>query len=243
MARAPLSPRAGAILYRLRARARPPEKAPTPSSAAARGRGAGDRGSAAVESIIREPLRTTSRPPELARWRRALLLDRRRHLPGSGLASAQPFDTYDVQYLVGVKGAPEHPQPGPGLVRRLPARRRTRADPHPVVTAYKFRIIDSAGTIYYPTPLNSNVNQFAWTPQTLKQDEIEPVGGSVSPMARGGGGLILFKQNPSVYSNRPLTLVISTRQRGRRSSRLNLWSKLAPCRTRRAISGSAVKMM
>ena len=79
---------------------------------------------------------------------------------------------------------------------------------HPVVTAYKFRIVDSAGNVYYPTPLNTNVNQFAWTPQTLKKDEIEPVADSIASNASPGGGLILFKLNQSVYSNRPLTLVI-----------------------------------
>ena len=118
-----------------------------------------------------------------------------------------PFDTYDVQYLAGVKGAQSISPDQLWFGVFLWAKNQTD---HPVVTAYKFRIIDSAGTIYYPTPLNSNVNQFAWTPQTLKQDEIEPVADSIASDGSPGGGLILFKLNQSVYSNRPLTLVIYT---------------------------------
>jgi hypothetical protein len=116
-----------------------------------------------------------------------------------------PFDSYDVEYLAGVKGAQSISPQQLWFGIFLWAKNQTN---HPVVTAYKFRIIDSAGDIYYPTPLDPNLNPYAWTPQTLSPDEIEPVADSAASDSSPGGGLILFKLNQSVYSNRPLTLLI-----------------------------------
>ncbi|MGH3049399.1 MAG: hypothetical protein ACRDLK_04510, partial [Gaiellaceae bacterium] len=79
---------------------------------------------------------------------------------------------------------------------------------HTATTADKFEIVDSAGQVFTPTPLNPGVNPFAWTPQRLSPDAIEPVADSAASDSSPGGGLILFKLNASVYSNRPLTLKI-----------------------------------
>ncbi len=79
---------------------------------------------------------------------------------------------------------------------------------HDVTTADKFQIVDSAGNVYAATPLNPSVNPFAWTPQTLSPDGIEPLPDSAASDSSPGGGLILFKLNQSVYSNRPLTLQV-----------------------------------
>jgi hypothetical protein len=116
-----------------------------------------------------------------------------------------PFDTYDVQYLAGVKGAQNIRPDQLWFGVFLWAKNQSE---HPVVTAYKFRIIDSAGDVYYPTPLNTNVNPFAWVPQTLTKNQIYPTPDSIIGSSSPGGGLVLFKLNQSVYSNRPLTLVM-----------------------------------
>ena len=75
-------------------------------------------------------------------------------------------------------------------------------------TADTFEIVDSEGTVYKSMPLNANVNPYAWTEQTLSQNGIEPAPDSTASNGPTGGGLVLFKLNTAVYSNRPLTLEI-----------------------------------
>ena len=116
-----------------------------------------------------------------------------------------PFDNYDVQYLAGVRYA-QHINPQQlwfGVF--LWAKNQSG---HYAKTADKFRIVDSAGDVYYPTPLNTNVNQFAWTSEDLAPNDIQPVANGIASNSSPGGGLILFRLNQSVYSDRPLTLQI-----------------------------------
>ncbi|MDE3132949.1 MAG: hypothetical protein KGL15_02670 [Acidobacteriota bacterium] len=116
-----------------------------------------------------------------------------------------PFDNYDVQYLAGVKGA-----------QSIGAQQfwygvflwATNQSGHTATTADKFEIVDSAGQVFTPTPLNPSVNPFAWTPQKLSPDAIEPVADSADGDSSPGGGLLLFKLSASVYANRPLTLKV-----------------------------------
>ena len=114
-----------------------------------------------------------------------------------------PFDSYDVQYLAGVKGAQRISPQQLWFAVFLWAKNQTHRD---VLTAHRFEIVDSAGNVYRPWPLNPNVNQFAWTSQKLAPDAIQPVENSIPSNGSPGGALILFKLNQSVYSNRPLTL-------------------------------------
>lgn len=116
-----------------------------------------------------------------------------------------PFDSYDVQYLAGVKGAQSISGQQFWYAVFLWAKNQSG---RPATTADKFEIVDSAGTVYTPTPLNPGVNPYAWTPQKLSPDAIEPVADSAAGDSSPGGGLILFKLNASAYSNRPLTLKI-----------------------------------
>lgn len=116
-----------------------------------------------------------------------------------------PFDTYDVQYLSGVQGAQDLSAQQFWFGVFLWGKNQSG---HAAETADKFEIVDSAGNVYMPTPLNPSVNPYAWTQQTLSPDEIEPVADSTASDSSPGGGLILFKLNQSVYSNRPLTLKI-----------------------------------
>ena len=116
-----------------------------------------------------------------------------------------PFDSYDVQYLSGVQGAQDLSSQQFWFGVFLWAKNQTGRT---VPTADKFEIVDSAGDVYTPTALNSGVNPYAWTQQMLSPDGIEPVADSAASDSSPGGGLILFKLNQSVYSNRPLTLKV-----------------------------------
>jgi hypothetical protein len=116
-----------------------------------------------------------------------------------------PFDSYDVQYLSGVQGAQEIGAQQFWFGVFLWAKNQSG---HVAQTADKFEIVDSAGDVYTQTQLNSGVNPYAWTQQQLSPDQIEPLADSAASDSSPGGGLILFKLNQSVYSNRPLTLKI-----------------------------------
>ncbi len=78
----------------------------------------------------------------------------------------------------------------------------------PQTTSDSFDIIDTQGNRYYPVPLNPAVNPFAWTQQTLLPHGTEPAVGSIAYYGPNQAGVLLFKLNDSVYSNRPLTLEI-----------------------------------
>ena len=116
-----------------------------------------------------------------------------------------PYDSVDVQYLAGVKGAqdlsPDQLWFGVFLwaKNQMPSLQRT---------ADTFEIVDSEGTVYKSVPLNANLNPYAWTAQKLSQNGIEPAPDSTASNGPTGGGLVLFKLNTAVYSNRPLTLEI-----------------------------------
>ena len=116
-----------------------------------------------------------------------------------------PFDTYDVQYLSGVQGAQSLPSQQFWFGVFLWAKNQSG---HTAQTADKFEIVDSAGNVYTPTQLNPGVNPYAWTQQTLSPNAIEPIADSAAADSSPGGGLVLFKLDDSVYSNRPLTLKV-----------------------------------
>jgi len=119
-----------------------------------------------------------------------------------------PFDSEDVQYLAGVKGAQNISAQQLWFGVFLWAKNQTKQIRH---TADHFEIVDSEGTVYKATPLNPSINPYAWTRQALSQNGIEPEADSTASNGPTGGGLILFKLNESVYSNRPLTLRIMER--------------------------------
>jgi hypothetical protein len=116
-----------------------------------------------------------------------------------------PFDSYDVQYLSGVQGAQSIGAQQFWFGVFLWAKNQSG---HTATTTDKFEVVDSAGNVYMPTPLNAETNPYAWTAQSLSPDGIEPVADSAASNSSPGGALILFKLNDSVYSNRPLTLKV-----------------------------------
>jgi hypothetical protein len=79
---------------------------------------------------------------------------------------------------------------------------------HPATTSDNFEVVDTEGNVYRPVKLDTEVNPFAWTSQTLSNLETEPGPNTVASDGPTQGGLLLFKMSSSVYSNRPLTLFI-----------------------------------
>lgn len=116
-----------------------------------------------------------------------------------------PYDPGDVQFLAGVPGAQNLNAQEFWFGVFLWAKNQTSRN---VKTADTFKLVDSSGDVFTPTRISASVNPYAWTSQTLSPDGIEPVADSTASDGSAGGGLILFKLNQSVYSNRPLTLEI-----------------------------------
>ena len=75
-----------------------------------------------------------------------------------------------------------------------------------------------AGSILHPSSnpvtdfwrrnLDPALNPFAWTAETLQPNGTEPGPNTIASDGPTQGGLLLFKVNDSVYSNRPLTLYV-----------------------------------
>ena len=116
------------------------------------------------------------------------------------------FSTEDAQYLEGLpKGttAPTPDQEWFGVF--LWAKNQTE---EAQTTIDNFEVVDTSGDVYYPIKLNPALNPFAWTAQTLQPNGTEPGPNTIASDGPTQGGLLLFKVNDSVYSNRPLTLYI-----------------------------------
>ncbi|MFZ1992926.1 MAG: hypothetical protein WAU75_02365 [Solirubrobacteraceae bacterium] len=79
---------------------------------------------------------------------------------------------------------------------------------HPATTSDNFEMTDTQGDVYRPVKLDTQVNPFAWTAMPLANLATQPGPNTVASLGPTQGGLILFKVNTSVYSNRPLTLFI-----------------------------------
>ncbi len=75
----------------------------------------------------------------------------------------------------------------------------------PQKTTTLFDIVDTQGNVYHPIFFN---NPYVWTSQMLKPGAIEPNPNTTAGFGPTAGGLLLFKVNTDVYSNRPLTLEI-----------------------------------
>jgi hypothetical protein len=116
-----------------------------------------------------------------------------------------PYDSEDVQYLAGVSGAQDLSPQQFWFGVFLWAKNQTNSY---VQTTDTFKLVDSSGQVFEQTPLNASVNPFAWTAQLLAPNDIEPRADSIPSNDSIGGSLVLFKLNQSVYSNRPLTLLV-----------------------------------
>jgi hypothetical protein len=117
-----------------------------------------------------------------------------------------PYSTEDSQYLKGLPAGTTGTGPDQlwyGVF--LWAKNQTH---HDQTTVDNFKIVDTQGNTYYPTKLNPDLNEFAWTSQTLAPNQIEPGPNTVASDGPTQGGLLLFKMSTSSYSNRPLTLYL-----------------------------------
>lgn len=117
-----------------------------------------------------------------------------------------PYATEDRQYLMGVPTKDLSLSPTQlwyGVF--MWAKNQTR---QPQVTSDNFDIVDTQGDRYYPIPLNTSANGYAWTAQRLGPNGIEPGPDTQASFGPTQGGLLLFKLNDSVDDNRPLQLEI-----------------------------------
>jgi hypothetical protein len=115
-----------------------------------------------------------------------------------------PFNVEDKEYLNGITASPAKPDEMWFAVF-LWSKNESHA---PQTTTTRFAIVDTSGNTYYPLPINPAVNPYAWTAQTLRPNGTEPTSDSTAFFGPTQGGELLFKLNNSVYSNRPLTLLI-----------------------------------
>ena len=114
------------------------------------------------------------------------------------------YNNEDMEYLAGVS----NPRLGPDQLWYgvfLWAKNQTDS---PQMTTDSFDIVDTQGNYYFPVPIDTSVNPYAWSPQLLQPLDIEPATGSMASFGPTQGGVVLFRLNNSVYSNRPLTLQI-----------------------------------
>jgi hypothetical protein len=115
-----------------------------------------------------------------------------------------PFDVEDKEYINGANTTLPKPDEEFFAIF-LWAKNQTDAT-H--TTADTFSLTDTQGNRYYPIAINPRVNPYAWTPQSLEPQATQPAPDSTASFGPTQGGLLLFKINRSVYSNRPLSLQI-----------------------------------
>jgi hypothetical protein len=121
-----------------------------------------------------------------------------------GSRQLNPYAPDDKQFMMGVSASPlTVGQMWFGIW--LWAVNQTTRD---ATTSDTFDIVDTQGNVYHPIPINTQVNPFAWTSQTLAPKGVEPSPPTAASQVSPQGGLVLFKLNDTVYSNRPLTLQI-----------------------------------
>jgi hypothetical protein len=117
-----------------------------------------------------------------------------------------PYGTEDSQYLAGLPAGTQGPTASQlwyGVF--LWAKNQTN---HDARTSDSFVIKDTQGKTYYPIALNSAINRYAWTSQTLRSSATQPLPDTTASFGPTQGALLLFKLDSTVYSNRPLTLYI-----------------------------------
>jgi hypothetical protein len=130
-----------------------------------------------------------------------------------------PYNAVDAQYLSGLSGAQDISAQQFWFGVFIWAKNQTNRD---VTTTDHFELQDSQGDIFQQVALNPSVNPYAWTAQTLAPDGIEPAAGSTASNGNNGGALVLFELTQSVYSNRPLTLLVFKPGATTPSSRVSL---------------------
>ncbi|MBV8940466.1 MAG: hypothetical protein JO240_01895 [Solirubrobacterales bacterium] len=119
-----------------------------------------------------------------------------------------PFSVEDHQYLTGLPGGTTTPGPNQLWYGVFLWARNYGKQPQTTAGNADFVITDTQGDQYHPVPLDSTVNQYAWTARTLAPLEAEPGHDTTASFGPTQGALLLFRLNTTVYDNRPLTLQI-----------------------------------
>jgi hypothetical protein len=116
------------------------------------------------------------------------------------------YSVEDSQYLKGLP--PGTPSPTPDqLWYGVFLWAKNQSDQAKAVTD-TFTIVDTEGNTYTPVAINQELNPYAWRSLTLLPSASEPAAATTASEGPTQGGLLLFKLNNAVYSNRPLTLLI-----------------------------------
>lgn len=115
-----------------------------------------------------------------------------------------PYSLEDRSYLLGVSSTALTPQQEWYAVF-LWARNQTGKS---ATTTDSFQIVDTQGNHYYPVAINTALNPYAWTAQTLAPSASEPAPGTPASNGPTQGRELLFRINDTAYDNRPLTLEI-----------------------------------
>jgi hypothetical protein len=116
------------------------------------------------------------------------------------------YSVEDHQYLVGLPPGTTRPKSNQlwyGVF--LWAKNYTE---RPITSAGSFDIVDTQGNKYYPLALDTSINQYAWSPQTLDPLGTEPGPETTASFGPTQGALLLFQLSTSAYDNRPLAFEI-----------------------------------
>lgn len=116
------------------------------------------------------------------------------------------YATEDKQYLVGLPARAG--SLGTGQEWYMVSLWGKNQTDHPATTSSNFDIVDTQGRRYYPVPVDTSVNQYAWTARSLDPGAIEPGPDTTASFGPTQGGLLLFKMPTTIYDNRPLILEI-----------------------------------
>jgi hypothetical protein len=127
------------------------------------------------------------------------------------------YSTEDKSYLQGVTESGPAPDQAWFAVFLWAKNQTKRA----AMTSDSFDLVDTQGIKYYPVLINSQINELAWTPQTLQPGATEPGPDTLASVSPTQGQELLFKINNSAYSNRPLALEIRAKGQAK-PSRISL---------------------
>ena len=119
------------------------------------------------------------------------------------------FSIEDHQYLTGLPGGTATPGAKELWYGVFLWAKNNTHHPATTVSPNDLYIVDTQGTKYYPVPLDSSVNQFAWRALALSPLGTEPGPDTTASFGPTQGEIVLFKLPTAVYANRPLTLEIN----------------------------------
>ena len=113
------------------------------------------------------------------------------------------FSSEDSGYLAGLPGKDAKLAPSQLWFAVFVWAKNTTNQPQKTTAA--FDIMDTQGNIYHPISFN---NPYVWGSKMLQPGAVEPNPNTTAGFGPTQGGLLLFKVNTSVYTNRPLTFQI-----------------------------------